>query len=117
MYDFLWGILMIVYGVILLNPDSDKPFLGIILLVVGAISIIIAIISRVSKSPKVKIIQAIEEFILAGLLLLFLFLGDSAFDQPWINIVFAGLMIFFGVKNLIKYSEFKKNEVKINGSV
>ncbi len=98
----VFGLGILLSGVFLIIHDT---VVGCLLIALGIASIIVCIVSFVSKSPKIKLINAIDEFLLA--LVLFGFAafgwGNINVSYPWYNYVLAVLMVFLGLWNLYDY--------------
>lgn len=101
----------IVYGLIFIGigywlTDLGSPF-GPFMLIVGVVGAVAGILTFTWNSPKVKIIQAIDSFLVALLFLAFL-ADDHAFENPIIALAVAAFMVWAGYGDLKEYFKLNK---------
>jgi len=108
--SLLYGGLFVFLGVWLVNLEARG--LGIVMISVGVIGTLTGVATFVWKSPKVKVIQAINSF-LALLLLVPLTTRDrhgAIIGNPLVFLGLAGLMVWSGIHDISEYSRLRKIE-------
>jgi fatty acid desaturase len=100
-FSLLYGIFFVFIGVWLLGLGG--VVLGLLMIIVGLIGVFAGAATFFWKSPKVKLIQAVDSFAIALLFLGFLMLGERSFDSPLIPIALAGFMVWMGFSDLKEY--------------
>jgi len=82
---------------------------GFMMIVVGAVGVLAGGATFVWKSPKVKLLQAVDDFLMAALFLLFLTQdGGDIFGNPLICIGIAAFMVWSGFDALKEYNSLSK---------
>jgi hypothetical protein len=108
--SLLYGIIFIVLGVLLLSFGGSA--LGLLMIVIGAVGVAAGAATFVSKSPKVKIVQAIDSFLMAILLLVLAMQGGGGFlGNPLIGIALAGFMVWTGYADMKEYRQLRRAEM------
>jgi hypothetical protein len=114
-FSLLYGILFIVMGFVLISVD--KKGFGILMILVGGIGVLAGGASFVWKSPKVKLFQAADSFVMALLFLLFLTMDrrEGIIKSPIVCLGIAAFLAWVGYGNLKEYSTLKKLEEEHRG--
>jgi len=103
----LYGIIFVVLGFWMI--DAGRTILGLFTIIVGLIGALGGCATFFWKSPKVKLIQAVDSFALAVLLAWFA-IQDS--DSLLLNFAMAGFMVWVGFGELKEYRRLKQIEQK-----
>lgn len=103
--SLLYGIIFIGLGGLLLSFGSTG--FGLLMIVVGGIGVVAGAATFFSKSPKVKVIQAIDSFLMALVLLGFALQGEGGdfLDNPLIGLGLAAFMVWAGFDDLKEYRQ------------
>jgi fatty acid desaturase len=106
--SLLYGIVFVVLGVWLFGLDS--VVFGLLAIVVGLIGILGGAATFFWRSPKVKIIQAVDSFAIALLLLVFMIWGSGGdfFDSPLPSLALGGFMVWVGFSDLKEYRRLRE---------
>jgi hypothetical protein len=105
--SLLYGIVFVVLGGLLLNLGSVG--FGLLLIVVGGIGVLAGGATFVWKSPTVKVLQAVDSFLIALLFLGFMKQGgDGVFKNPVIALAIAAFMAWVGFSDLKEYRNLRK---------
>lgn len=103
----VYGIVFIILGVWMI--DAGAGVFGRALIVVGLIGVLGGAATFFWKSPKVKLIQAVDSFAIA-LLLSGLAIQGASRDSPVMNLALSGFMVWVGFSDLKEYRRLRKIE-------
>lgn len=104
--SLLYGIIFIALGGFLFSLGAVG--LGAVMILVGIIGVVAGAATFVWKSPKVKVIQAVDSFLMAILLVVLALSGGGGgdfFDNPLIGLGLAAFMLWAGYDDLKEYRQ------------
>jgi hypothetical protein len=106
--SLLYGGIFVALGVWLMDLGSEG--FGLVMILVGAIGVLAGGATFVWKSPKVKVLQAIDSFLMALLFLGFMTQdgGDGIFENPLVCLGVAAFMGWSGFDDLKEYWNLSK---------
>ena len=104
----VYGAVFIGLGAWLIDLGNDG--FGILMIIVGIVGILAGGLTFIWKSPKVKIIQAVDSFLIAIILLAFVAGGDGEgiFKNPLLVVALSAFMIWAGYDDLKEYWTLEK---------
>jgi ABC-type microcin C transport system permease subunit YejB len=111
--SLLYGIIFVALGGFLFSLGATG--IGAAMVLVGAVGVIAGLATFVWKSPKVKIIQAIDSFLMAILLAVLAMTGGGGgdfFDNPLIGFGLAAFMLWAGYDDLKEYRQLSAVEAE-----
>jgi hypothetical protein len=108
--SLFFGIIFVVLGFWMLDLGS-KGF-GWTMILVGGIGILAGGATFVWKSPRVKVFQAIDSFMMALLFLVFMTqdVGGGILENPLVCLGIAAFMVWSGLDDLKEYRSLSRVE-------
>jgi hypothetical protein len=105
--SLLYGIIFVALGALLLALENVG--FGLLFILVGGIGVAAGVATFVWKSPRVKVLQAVDSFLVALLFLAFMAAGGHGILQnPLVCLAIAAFMTWSGFGDLREYRRLKK---------
>jgi hypothetical protein len=109
--SLVYGFIFVALGIWLTDLGSEG--FGLLMILVGVIGVLAGGATFVWKSPKVKMLQAMDNFLMALLFLAFMTQdGDGIFSNPIVCLGIAAYMAWAGFGSIKEYISLSKLEAE-----